>query len=66
MGKVKLTQRQKEILALIEEKVTDKMIGRALNISDRTVEAHLRLIFLRLGVASRMEARRAAEECGEL
>lgn len=62
----KLTERQKQVLLMVGEEATDKVIARALNISERTVEAHLRAVFDRLGARSRAEARRLAEECGEI
>lgn len=51
-----LTQRELEVLKLAAKGMTNKDIGEALFISIRTVQAHLRDIFNRLGVGSRSEA----------
>jgi DNA-binding NarL/FixJ family response regulator len=51
-----LTKRELEVLALVVEGKTNQEIGRALGISDKTVEKHLEGIFGKLGVASRVAA----------
>ena len=51
-----LTERELEILQLVAMGKTNKEIGQALFISDRTVQAHLSNIFSKLGVVSRTEA----------
>jgi len=51
-----LTQRELEVLKLAAKGMSNKDIAEALNISVRTVQAHLRDIFNRLGVGSRSEA----------
>ena len=51
-----LTQREMEVLTLAAKGMSNKEIGEALYISVRTVQAHLRSIFNRLGVGSRSEA----------
>jgi NarL family two-component system response regulator LiaR len=51
-----LTQRELEVLKLAAKGMGNKEIGEALTISVRTVQAHLRDIFSRLGVGSRSEA----------
>lgn len=52
----KLTEREAEVLRLLAQGLTNKDIGQAILISVRTVEAHLRSIFAKLGVQSRTEA----------
>lgn len=51
-----LTERELEVLQLVAMGKTNKEIGQALFISDRTVQAHLSNIFSKLGVVSRTEA----------
>lgn len=50
-----LTQRQREILALIGEGCSNKAIGRKLNLSPFTVRNHISLLFRVLGTTSRAE-----------
>ena len=45
-----------EVLRLAARGQTNKQIGVALHISDRTVQNHLANIYAKLGVASRTEA----------
>jgi two-component system, LuxR family, response regulator FixJ len=47
-----LTEREKEVLGLIIEGLTNKEIGRALDLSPRTVETHRAHLFTKLGVDS--------------
>jgi len=51
-----LTDREIEILRLVAKGLTNKAIGEALGISDRTVQGHLANIFGKLNVSSRTEA----------
>jgi DNA-binding NarL/FixJ family response regulator len=51
-----LTDREIEILRLVAKGHTNKAIGLALGISDRTVQGHLANIYGKLAVASRTEA----------
>ena len=44
---VELTDREKEIAALVSQGKTSKEIGDLLGISDRTVEVHRRTILLK-------------------
>jgi len=50
-----LSQRQSEIVTLVATGKPNKLISDALNISERTVKAHLTEIFKRLGVTGRTE-----------
>jgi DNA-binding NarL/FixJ family response regulator len=51
-----LTERELEVLRLAARGLTNKAIGQALNISDRTVQGHLANIYGKLSVGSRTEA----------
>jgi DNA-binding NarL/FixJ family response regulator len=51
-----LTDREREVLALITQGMANKQIARALNISDSTVKAHVGSIFQRIGVTDRTSA----------
>jgi DNA-binding NarL/FixJ family response regulator len=51
-----LTGREIEVLRLAAKGQTNKAIGQALGISDRTVQGHLANIYGKLGVGSRTEA----------
>jgi DNA-binding NarL/FixJ family response regulator len=54
-----LTQREREVLALMAEGRTDLGIARALFLSQKTVEAHVRSIFRKLDIpATRIDNRR--------
>jgi DNA-binding CsgD family transcriptional regulator len=50
-----LTGREREIAMLVARRRSNKEIGRALDISSRTVSTHLSHIFEKLGVTSRGE-----------
>ena len=51
-----LTRRQCDVLALITEGKTNKLIADALNMSESTVKAHVKQIIRRLHVANRTQA----------
>lgn len=51
-----LTDREIEVLRLAARGMTNKAIGQALGISDRTVQGHLANIYGKLNVGSRTEA----------
>jgi DNA-binding NarL/FixJ family response regulator len=55
-----LTERELEVLRHAARGLTNKQIGAALGVSDRTVQNHLANIYGKLGVASRTEAVTAA------
>lgn len=61
-----LTERELEVLQQATRGLTNKAIGVLLNISDRTVQGHLRHIFEKLNVASRTEAVVKASQLGLL
>jgi DNA-binding CsgD family transcriptional regulator len=59
-----LTQRECEVLALVADGQSNRQIGEALFISDRTVARHLTNIFTKLDVTSRTQAARYAIDHG--
>jgi two-component system nitrate/nitrite response regulator NarL len=59
-----LTPRELEILECIADGSSNKMIARALEITDGTVKLHVKAILRKLGVRSRVEAAVSAVEHG--
>jgi two-component system nitrate/nitrite response regulator NarL len=59
-----LTPREHEILRHLAEGQSNKMIARALDITDGTVKLHVKSILRKLGVRSRVEAAVLAVEYG--
>jgi len=55
-----LTARQKRVLALLGQGLSNKHIARELGISEITVKAHVSLLFRKLGVTNRVQAANAA------
>jgi DNA-binding NarL/FixJ family response regulator len=60
-GVAALTKRELEIAELVTDRRTNREIAAALFLSDKTVESHLRNIFVKLGVSSRVDVARAVE-----
>jgi DNA-binding CsgD family transcriptional regulator len=54
-GVESLTRREREIADLVCDRKTNRQIAAALFLSDKTIESHLRNVFVKLGVSSRME-----------
>ena len=61
-----LSARQREILALLQRGHSYEDIGTALDLSVNTVRSHLRIIYERLGAASKVEAVMIGMELGLL
>lgn len=59
-GRSRLTQREREVLDLVAEGMTDAQIGAALWISGGTVRRHLENVYGKLGVHTRTAAVRVA------
>ncbi len=53
-----LTPREREVLRLLAEGLTDHEIAQALTLSPRTIESHVSSILHKLGVRNRAEAAR--------
>jgi pimeloyl-ACP methyl ester carboxylesterase/DNA-binding CsgD family transcriptional regulator len=64
IGPQALSRREREIARMAIAGETAVAIARRLFISDRTVESHLANAYVKLGVASRLELVRRAEELG--
>jgi DNA-binding CsgD family transcriptional regulator/tetratricopeptide (TPR) repeat protein len=56
-----LTKREREIAALVTDRMTNKEIAAELFLSEKTIESHLRNIFFKLGAGSRVDVARAFE-----
>jgi DNA-binding NarL/FixJ family response regulator len=61
---VQLTGRESEVLGLVRQGLANKQIARRLDISERTVKAHLTSAFARIGVTDRTQAALWAERNG--
>jgi DNA-binding NarL/FixJ family response regulator len=61
VGLASLSTREREVAELVRDRKTNKQIAADLFLSDKTIESHLRNIFFKLGVGSRVEVARAVE-----
>lgn len=59
-----LTDRQREVLQLLCQGLTNKDIARALGMQEKTVKGHVSAIFRTLKVVHRLQAVQAAREAG--
>jgi DNA-binding NarL/FixJ family response regulator len=62
LGVGSLTERELEVARLIVDRKTNPEIAAALFLSQKTVETHIRNMFRKVGVASRVELARAVEQ----
>lgn len=59
-----LSEREREVLALLVEGLPNKLIARRLEISEKTVKSHLTRVFRAIGVTDRTQAALWAERNG--
>ena len=59
-----LSEREREVLALVARGMPNKLIARELAISEKTVKAHLTQVFRAIGVTDRTQAALWAERNG--
>lgn len=59
-GEVRLTPRQRQILILLSQNLSDKEIARSIGVSSSTIHGHTASLFKKLGINSREEARGVA------
>jgi len=59
-----LSQREREVLAMVAEGLPNKVIARKLSISEKTVKAHLTSVFRQIGVTDRTQAALWAQRNG--
>lgn len=60
-GLAALTEREREIADLVTDRLTNREIAAQLFLSEKTVESHLRNVFVKLGASSRVEVARMVE-----
>jgi DNA-binding NarL/FixJ family response regulator len=60
-GIAALTKRELQIAELVTDRHTNREIAGTLFLSDKTIESHMRHIFVKLGVSSRVDVARAVE-----
>ncbi|GAA1846797.1 response regulator transcription factor [Actinomadura bangladeshensis] len=53
---VQLTERERQVLELTAQALTNRQIGNRLSLTEATVKRHLRNIFAKLGAGSRLDA----------
>jgi DNA-binding NarL/FixJ family response regulator len=63
-GDVELSPRELEVLALVADGLPNKLIARRLEISEKTVKAHLTSVFAQIGVTDRTQAALWAQRRG--
>ncbi len=61
-GALALSGREMEVAELVRDRRTNREIAAELFLSEKTVESHLRNIFAKLGVSSRVDVARALDE----
>jgi len=57
-----LSAREREVLALVGEALSNRQIAARLSLTEATVKRHLRNIFIKLGAVSRMDAIKKASQ----
>jgi DNA-binding NarL/FixJ family response regulator len=65
-GRIHLTRRERQVLALLSEGLSNKLICRRLGIAPSTVKIHVARILAELSVSNRLQAVLAAQRYGLL
>jgi DNA-binding NarL/FixJ family response regulator len=60
-GIASLTRREREIAELVTDRRTNREIAATLFLSEKTIETHLRNVFMKLGASSRVQVARTIE-----
>jgi DNA-binding NarL/FixJ family response regulator len=60
----RLTERQVEVLAMLAQGLSNKIIASRLNLSEKTVKIHISAIFRALNVINRTQAASVGRESG--
>jgi DNA-binding NarL/FixJ family response regulator len=61
VGVESLTERERQVARLVVDRRTNRQIAEALFLSPKTIETHMRTIFHKLDVTSRVEVARVVE-----
>ena len=61
---MELSPREREVLGCVAQGLPNKLIARRLEISEKTVKAHLTRVFRTIGVSDRTQAALWARERG--
>ncbi len=61
-GLESLSEREREVAVLVEDRLTNREIAERLVLSEKTVERHLSRIFVKLGARTRVEVARALQK----
>ena len=64
MARLGLTAREAEVLALVASGSSNRQLGAALYISEKTASVHVSNILRKLGVTSRVDAAAIAQRLG--
>ena len=64
VGGLSLTRRQKEVISLLAEGKTNRLIGEQLGLSERTIKVHITKIYKMLNVSNRTEALNKVRKLG--
>lgn len=64
VSELSLTRRQKEVISLLAEGKTNRLIGEQLGLSERTIKVHITKIYRLLNVSNRTEALNKVRKLG--
>lgn len=66
LARFKITERQLQVLELMQEGYANREIAQVLHVSENTVKTHVKVLFQAIGVGSRLECVREAQRVGLL